>query len=314
MSTDNSVREVDLIQLIQLFFKHKIAVVSACALGGLLMFAVSYLVPVTYKSSVTLMPVESQNELNPANLMGGNLGNLANLAGFNLGPQSSSLKINIEIIKSRQFVLEFVKSHGLTLDLIAANQWQRSSDSLGYDPELYDSESKKWIIENEFKEGEFREPSDIEIYEAFMKNYAVSLDSDSGLLNVSLTHVSPNKAKAWLNELVKFANKKIREQALLESEQKIAYLQEKMENTRIESIRSIFFQLIESELQTKMLVDTRQEYAYKIIDPPFTPEKKFAPKRAYYLVLGGLFTFIFIVVGALVSLMFSSYKKSQLQH
>lgn len=88
------------------------------------------------------------------------------------------------------------------------------------------------------------------------------------------------------------------------------YLKEKMENTRIESIRSIFFQLIENELQSKMLIDTRQKFAYKIIDPPFLPEEKFTPNRLYYLVLGGLFTFIIIFVTILFSLIANSYKDS----
>ncbi len=310
MPTENSVQEVDLIQLLQIFLKHKVVILSLCILGALLLLGISYAIPVTYKSSMTLVPVENNEELNPASLGGNGFSNLANLAGINLGSQSSSIKINIEIIKSRRFILDFINSHELELDLIAAKHWSRNSNTIEYDEDIFNTQTQDWVIEDEYRDGHFRAPTDLEIYQTFMTIYSVKLDSDTGLLSVSLKHISPFIAQSWLEKLVKFANTKIRETELLESEKKMEYLSEKMDKTRIESIRSIFYQLIESELQNKMLIDTRQEFAYKTIDPPFIPEEKFAPKRLYYLVLGGISSFILIFVYLLFSLVFSSYRKS----
>jgi uncharacterized protein involved in exopolysaccharide biosynthesis len=50
-------------------------------------------------------------------------------------------------------------------------------------------------------------------------------------------------------------------------------------------LKQIFYQLIEQQIQTKMLATVRDEYALKVIDPAIVPELKDGPKRALIVIL-----------------------------
>lgn len=312
MSSDKmNKQEIDIQLLFETLNTHRWKIVIGCVLGALVALTISFWVPVIYKSSVTVLPQEQDKELNAGGLMSGSLGNLANIAGVDIGGTSGSIKVNMEILRSRKFILGFINKYGLERNLIAAESWDRKTDSIGFDADIYDSQIEQWRIEDEFEDGKFRAPTKLELYDAFMERYTLSYDSDTGLLSISLTHPSPRVTKEWLTQLVSYANNQIRSTALSEAETKIAYLNEKIDNTRVESIKNIFYQLIESEIQHKMLIDTKEDFAFKTIDPSFLPEQRFAPKRLYYLVFGGLVTFFIIFSILLFRLVFALHRKSR---
>ena len=52
-----------------------------------------------------------------------------------------------------------------------------------------------------------------------------------------------------------------------------------------------------------MLIDTRKEYSYKVIDPSYVAEEKNSPKHAYFFVAG-------LLLGMMVALLYLGFKTS----
>ena len=59
-------------------------------------------------------------------------------------------------------------------------------------------------------------------------------------------------------------------------------------NTSLADLQAVFFDLIQSQTETVMLAEVRQEYVFKTIDPAVAPEEISKPSRALICVLGAL--------------------------
>ena len=288
--------EIDLRELFSAIWQGKwliIAVTFVFAVGGIF-YALS--LPDIYKSEALLAPASDSSGMK----VSGQLGGLAALAGVNLGGSGSGDKtaLAIEVLKSREFIGRFVEKYDLFVPLMAAESWSRHNDSLQIDPELYNTESQKWV--REVKLPYKPKPSFLEAYESFSGLLSVSQDKTTGMIRLSIEHFSPYLAKQWVDLLIKEINKEMRERELDEAQSSMNYLNEQISQTDIADVRSMLFSLIEEQTKTVMLASVRDEYVFKTIDPAIVAEKKSKPKRALIVVLsvmlGGMLSLIMVLV------------------
>ena len=91
----------------------------------------------------------------------------------------------------------------------------------------------------------------------------------------------------------------MRDGDVMEADLAIEYMNSELENTNSEELRSLFFDLIQTKIEVKMLAFSRPEYIFKTIDPPIVPEKKSSPNRAFICVvitlLGFFLTCLFVL-------------------
>ena len=79
----------------------------------------------------------------------------------------------------------------------------------------------------------------------------------------------------------------------IEAEQSTKYLQQQLGRTGSIEIQQSIYRLIESNTKTIALANAREDYAFRIIDPAVTPERRVRPKRLLILAVGtvlGVFT------------------------
>jgi LPS O-antigen subunit length determinant protein (WzzB/FepE family) len=103
-----------------------------------------------------------------------------------------------------------------------------------------------------------------------------------------------------VNWLVEDVNAAVKAQDVAEAEKSIEYLREQVTNTSLADLQAVFFDLIQSQTETVMLAEVRQEYVFKTIDPAVAPEEKSKPSRALICVLGTLLGGMFGVVIVLI--------------
>jgi len=75
------------------------------------------------------------------------------------------------------------------------------------------------------------------------------------------------------------------------------YLEEQLQKTADPLIRQKIYNLIAQQLETAMMAEVKENFAFKIIDPPKVPDRKIKPKRALMVVLSfslALFMGVFI--------------------
>jgi uncharacterized protein involved in exopolysaccharide biosynthesis len=280
--------EVDLKELFAALWQGKWVILSFVLTATVVAVFYAVSLPNIYKSEALLAPVE-ENSSSGLSALAGQFGGLASLAGINLsGASSGKVTIALELLKSRQFLGEFIEKNNLKPEIMASIGWDQSKNILVYDTDIYIHEQKKWV--RDVKPPKQQEPSLLEAQKKFLEdNLIVSQDKDSGLVKLSVKHYSPHLAQELVSKLIKAINKQMRQKDIAEAQNSIDYLKEALRKTDIADMQSVFYQLIEKQQQTKMLANVREEYVLKVLDPPVVAEEKSEPKRAIIVLLISIF-------------------------
>jgi uncharacterized protein involved in exopolysaccharide biosynthesis len=279
--------EIDLAELWRAIWAGKFIIIAITFVFAVASVFYALSKPDVYKASVLLSPVSSQGGSGGLGALAGQFGGLASLAGINLGGGGGDqTSIALATLESRSFIENFIKKHDLLVPLMASKKWDRVSDTLIIDEELYDETSQKWI--REVKAPQRPEPTPWQSYEAFSKLLSVSQDKTSSLITIEIEFYSPTLAKQWLILLVKDINEFVRDQEKQETKASIKYLENELENIQLANMETVFYQLIEEQTKTMMLAQVKKEYVFKTIDPAQVPDSKSAPKRPLIVALGTL--------------------------
>lgn len=254
-------------------------------------FSVFYALSISNKyESSALLSISNNEENSMMSSLSSAYGGIASLAGINIPNQSSGNKVSLamELLKSRSFVRHILEVNpDFKKNLVAVVDYNHNKKELIYDEKLFNSKKNIWLIE---------EPTYLDVYDIYMsKILGVYIDTETGYLTVSVEHHSPIYAKDLLNTIINELNDLVRKQDLLESTKALKYLEEKTKASSFIGVKSEFNKIIESQIKTQMLAEIDDEYLLKRIDPPFTPEKKSSPRRAFLCIVITFAGFLFAI-------------------
>jgi uncharacterized protein involved in exopolysaccharide biosynthesis len=275
--------EIDLLELIGVIWEGKWWIILSVFLFGAGGVAYALMQPHQYQSEALLAPSQEEGGAD----ISGRLGGLASLAGVRMGGGGGQeAKIAMETLKSRAFLIDFIRRHDLLVPLFAVEEYNREDGTWTIDRSRYNPETGQWLGEEESVA-----PTPWEAYRKLNNMLNVS-STDDGLVRISITHQVPELTRDWVAWLVRDINDYMRDKAVTEAEQTIAYLEAKIDETSAAGMRQVFYQLIEEEMQTMMLANVRGEYVFRTIDPPMMPDMPSAPNRKLIavlaVVLGGM--------------------------
>lgn len=247
--------------------------------------------PNIYKSEATLSPVSESSSMR----VPGQLGGLAALAGVNIGatgPDKTS--IAIEVLKSRNFIGAFIEKHDLYATIMAVVEWDSNENKLVFNSEIYDSVDNKWMRKVSYP---FQpKPSKMEAYNAFKSMFSVSEDKKSGLLSVSVEHLSPFVAKNILDLLISEINEEMRQRDMSEASHSITYLNQQISQTNLSEARTMLYSLVEEQIKVLMLGNVRSEYVFKTLDPAVVAEAKSKPQRSVIVLLTAILSTLLVTL------------------
>jgi uncharacterized protein involved in exopolysaccharide biosynthesis len=290
--------EIDLKELFMVLWSGQWVITAISGLAAVTSVVIALMLPNIYTANALLAPAEQSGGGMSALMQ--QYGGLASLAGVSLpgGDEASRAQLGMALMTSRGFIGEFVERRKIMPELMAVDAWNLQTDEVSYDPEVFDATTGEWVreVEAPFKP----KPSSLEAHEAFKEILGVSHDKQTGYVTVSIDHKSPTLAAQWVNWLVEDVNSAVKAQDVAEAEKSIEYLREQVTNTSLADLQAVFFDLIQSQTETVMLAEVRQEYVFKTIDPAVVPEEKSKPSRALICVLGTLLGGMFGVVIVLI--------------
>ncbi|AZQ85469.1 LPS O-antigen length regulator [Colwellia sp. Arc7-635] len=291
--------EIDLAELWHAIWSGKLLIIGISALFAISSVFYAINKPNIYRATTLLAPVSEQGGASGLSKMAGQFGGLASLAGISLGGGGTDKTgLALEILKSRVFLENFIAKHKLLPALMAANNWDANSNTLIFNEEIYNSETKTWLQEDQASKK--TEPSSWKAYKAFKRVLSVSKDNENGMITLAIEHYSPEVATQWLLWLVDDINSTMREQDKVEAKNSINYLSKKLQETQLADMQTVFYQLIEEQTKTIMLAEVSNEYVLRTIDPANAPEEKAKPKRALIVVfgtmLGGILSVLIVLI------------------
>ncbi|ELA9315173.1 LPS O-antigen length regulator [Vibrio parahaemolyticus] len=286
--SEMKVDEINLKDLYHIFLKEKwrIIIIGTFIFIGSLIYSLS--IPNIYRSDVLLAPNGDEHSTGVNSKFSG----LAAMAGVNVGSDSVNRSVvAIEILKSRKFLVRFINENDLKVALFASKEWDKKSRELVIDENIYNEKTHDWVSEP---------PSDIEAFKYFFNDVlTIQENKENGFYTISINFISPDLSKKWLELLVKTLNDTMKEREIIDSEKNIEYLTEQLNKTSIAEMQSTFFELIGEQTKKLMLAESKSEFAFSTIDPPFIPENKIKPSRVLIIAmitLLGLFIYIALVI------------------
>ena len=275
--------EIDLRELFTVLWAGKVMIVAITVVFAITAVIYALSVPNQYKATTLLVPSQSDG----GGLSGalGQLGGLASLAGVSIGGgESGESQVAQKIMKSWSFVEHFIVDNDLAVEVYAAKGWNKASGELRIDQDIYDTETKTWLISD--SSGLAGPPSSWMLFKSFSKRLAVSEDKKTGLISVSIEYYSPHIAKRWLDLYISSINKHMQERQMEKVSRNIQYLENQIEKTEIAEMQEVFYTIIEEQLKSKMLVEASPNYVFTEVSPSMIPEEKSQPKRALICILG----------------------------
>jgi uncharacterized protein involved in exopolysaccharide biosynthesis len=238
----------------------------------------------------------SQQHASGTSSLAAQYGGIAAAAGIDI-PGSSSEKsedLVIEIIKSREFLKHLLTFENVLPQIMAAKKFDFETQKTIFDRKLYLSKNNKWVRKPKSPFGVI--PSYLEAHELYINELlTVYFDKKTNFITINITHVSPIFAENFLTLIINEINRLEREKDLFTINKKLIYLEDQLSKYEIKDIQDSIFNIMEIQLEKKMLTDINDEYFIEILDSPFMPEEKSSPQRSLICILGAVLGFIFSV-------------------
>lgn len=84
------------------------------------------------------------------------------------------------------------------------------------------------------------------------------------------------------------------------------YLEEQLDQTADPFIKQKIYNLIAQQIETSMIAEVKENFAFKVIDPPKAPDRKLNPKRAQMVLLGMLTS---LLIGAAIAVFLDYWER-----
>lgn len=287
--------ELDLSQLIKALIKGKWFIIIFTTVVSIASVFYSLSLPNIYKSEALLAPVSTKDSVSGSM---DNLSGLASLAGISFSDSSDTSSVALQKMTSLSFFEEKILPKINLPDLFAVEAWNRNSNLITYDKEIYDVTTDKWNREPSF-DSESSVPTSQESFRLFLEHLDVFKDLKTSFVTVGVKHQSPHVAKEWADIVVGEINQYYREKDRSEAEFAVQYLNQEISATRLSEVRLVIGQVLEKQIQKLALIEANINYVFDYIDPPAVMQRKSSPVRSMICIVGaflGLFLSSVIVL------------------
>lgn len=255
----------------QILFDQIAIIIVISAVFGAAFFAFSYSQEEKFTSKIVITYNTQKNNISS---MSSGLGGLSQLAGIDLGSGSSPQE---------------EESYAMLFSRVNLKSFVEGSESIqNYFLEHTNSNSLSNF-----------EP----IFSFINKSISLTRSKNTGISNIYFSAFDKEISANFLNQLIFHSNESLRKEAQDASERKVEFLNIESSKNSYRNVQAIFGRMIETEIQNKMMANTQEEYAFKIIDPAVIPLNKSSPRILFSLFLG-------ILIGLIVGVVFAILRKT----
>jgi len=220
------------------------------------------------------------------------IGLISSFSGASIGNQDTAKLI--QKMKSRQYI-NSLKENDLFLPyLMGVESFDEVTKTTVFNKELVSTDPIAWIGQP-FKE------NSTSLFRAYRSALSLDIDKNSNILNFSVSSKSPEAAYTLSGIIIDQINELTRQEALLEANRSIEFLESELKDTPQTDIRNAISMLISSQLSKKMIAKVDEQYALKRFDAPNFPEYRSSPDRAFISIMGTLIGFLFSLGLSMIS-------------
>ena len=247
--------ELTLRDLVRIVWSARIRLLCVSIVCAVLAGVGGWIAPEKYEAIAVLSPVTSSSGgggMGAMGALGGAVGGLASLAGLSIGSDAKKAEF-VAVLQSEALTEKYISENNL-LPILYYKQW--------------DAAAGAWKIKDPKKQ-----PTLWKANRFFKSVRTVTTDSKSGLVTLTIKWTDPKLAANWANGLVRLTNDYLRDQAVREAERNIAYLNDQASKTDTVGVKTAIYTILQTEINKAMLARGNDEYALKVVDPAFAPER-----------------------------------------
>lgn len=278
-----NIEEVNILYYWDILKRSKLLVFVLTAISTLLGVSAAFIIEPVFEASVTMVPVrQSDPELGIRNLASQLTGGLSD--ALSLGSPGSVKAEALATLESRGFLTGFIEDEELMSILFNPDDFKKD-DPLDI-PSLQDA------------------------YKKFTRTvFSVNEDLRTKVIKLTVAWKDPDTTADWANMLVARINSQIRKNAIKEAQKSIDYLNRELTKTSILELRHSIYRLIEVQINSIMLAETRSDYVFKIIDwaVPSDPDQFARPNRRQIVLIT---TILGLGLGVFIAIFLDSIRRS----
>ena len=248
-------------------WKHKrlISGIVGVALTGAVI--TSFVMRPVYEAKAVITPAAKSSE--PAGLMG--MSAIATQFGIS-PPASSNIWEIINLLKSDILKEKMIKKHNLIPVLLEKRTMEGKSE-----------EQKMWTGIRRLREAS-----------------SITFSQRENSIRISVIFKDPKIAAYLLSCTLGELTDHMSSEARRVAETNKKYLETEVDRTADPFIRTKIYSMIAQQIEASLLAEVKENFAFKVLDPPRVPDKKKGPKRGLIVMISfavSLFLGIFAALG-----------------
>ncbi|MCL4873324.1 hypothetical protein KJ039_04495 [bacterium] len=259
-------KELDLADYWAVVWKRRLAVLLASAVFTTGFLIYSFTIPDMYESKAVIMPVGRGAEQGAG--VSAITQRFGSIPGLTLPASASSAEI-MSLLKSNSLRARVLEERGLLQTLFTVDPGGKGVDG----PSTWDG---------------------LRALDAMLE---VRSDLKDNTITLSATHTDPRIAADVAGHLIAAVTDHMSGEAKRVAIANKAYLEAQLGKSQDPIIRQKIYNLIAQQMETAMMSEMRESFAFKVVDPPRVPDIKISPDRRRIVQAG----FLLSLAGGVVS-------------
>ncbi|MFQ5586036.1 MAG: Wzz/FepE/Etk N-terminal domain-containing protein [Thermodesulfobacteriota bacterium] len=273
MNIDNlHEEEINLIDYWRVIWKRKALIVIVILISTISTAVKSLYMENIYQAQAVITPVGKKSG-------GGGLSSLMQQLGGLPGialPGSASATELVNLLNSKLLKKKIIEKNNL-LPVFFHEQW--------------DEEKKGW------KEDRNGHPTMWDGLRALEGMASVQNNAQDSTITISVDYYDPEVSAQIVDYFLTALNEHMSGETRRVAESNKEYLEEQLKNTSDPLIKRNIYNLIAKQIETAMMSGVKENFAFKVIDPPMVSDRKIRPKRLQMVMMSffaSLFAGVFL--------------------
>jgi uncharacterized protein involved in exopolysaccharide biosynthesis len=296
--------EINLLDYWRVIWKRRKLIGYIVAATVVLTAVVSLFMTNIYQAQAVIMPVAAKES------SGGGMAALASqfggLAALGLStPGSASTSEIMGLLKSNILQEKMIQQYNL-MPVLFYEQWDdkkkawKKDDGFSLNPLYYVSQLIKLVTPAPPPGVRKKEPGVPDTWDALrLLDGIVDVKKDikEGTITLTANYRDPEMAAKIVEYYLATLNNYMSSEAKRVATTNRLYLEQQLGSTNDPFIKQKTYNLIAQQIETAMMSEVKENFAFKVIDPPLAPDKKIKPKRSQMVMLSfvvALFIGIFV--------------------
>ena len=301
--------EINLLDLWRVIWKRRKLIGTFAVMMVLATATISMFLPDIYQSRAVIVPVTTKDSGGSGSTLSTLAQQFGNLPGMSLPGSTNSAEI-VNLLKSNILREKMVERYRL-MPILFSEQWDsgkkewKRDQGIGLNPLTWLSNLAGAVRSSNSKavrrRGGDGGPQLWDALRLFDNIVKINNNIKDNTITLEVNYKNPELAAKiagyFLDTLTEHMSNEAKRVALINR----TYLEEQLQKTADPLIRQKIYNLIAQQVETAMMAEVKENFAFKVIDPPRAADKRIKPKRMLMVVLSFILAlFVGIIIAFFV--------------